>query len=87
MRPDQLLVVQRVRVQPLHEILKVFGARFGQVERGGAGFSEVVGAVEGGGEEGGDGAEGFLVDVEGVALGADGDGDDGFEKIAGRGSG
>lgn len=82
MPSHELFVIQRMRIQPLHEILKVFGPGFREVERSGARFGEVVGFVKSGGEEGGDGAEGLQMNVEGLAVGTDGDGNDSFEKIS-----
>ena len=49
------------RVEPLREILEVGGVAFREGEGGRGGLAEGVGRVEGGGEEGGDGAEGFEV--------------------------
>ena len=59
MVPHELFMIQCVRVQPLHEIFEVFGSGFRKVERCRPGFGEVVGMVEGGGEERRNGAEGF----------------------------
>ena len=78
-----VLVAERPRVQPLHEEFEDGRARARQVHGVGGGFAEVVGRVQGGGEEGGGGAEEFAVEGEEGFGGADGDVDDGFEEVAG----
>lgn len=45
---------QGARVEPLGEVLEIRGIALGEGERGGDGFAEGVGGVEGSGEERGD---------------------------------
>ncbi len=81
-RPVQALVGQGARVEPLGEVLEVGGVALREREGGGDGLAEGVGGVEGGGEEGRDGAEGFDVEVEGVVGPADGEGDGCLEEVS-----
>lgn len=78
----QILVAQRPRVEPLHEVFEDGRARFGKVDGRGDGFEEAVRGVEGGGEKGGGGTEDFAVDGEDDFAGAGRDVDDGFEELA-----
>lgn len=73
---------QRARVEPLREVLKVRRVALREGEGRGGGFAEGVAGVEGGGEEGGDGAEGFEVQVEGLVVSADGEGDGRLEEVS-----
>lgn len=69
-------------VQPLSEVFKICGIALGEGEGGGNRFTEAVGGIEGGGEEGGDGAESFKVEVEGVVGTADRDGNGCLEELS-----
>ena len=73
---------QGARVEPLGEVFEVRGIALREGEGGGDGFAEGVGGVEGGGEEGRDGAEGFDVEVEGVVVAADGEGHGCLEEVS-----
>ena len=82
MRPVQALVGQGAGVEPLGEVLEVGGVALGEGEGGGDGFAEGVGRVEGGGEEGRDGAEGLKVEVEWLISGANREGDRCLEQVS-----
>ena len=77
---------QRARVEPLRKVLKVRRVALRQGERRRGGLAEGVARVEGGGEEGRDGAEGLEVQVEGLVVAADGEGDGRFEEVSVIGS-
>ena len=73
---------QGARVKPLSEVLKICGIALGKGESGGNRFTEAVCRIEGGGEKGGDGAESFEVEVEGVIGTADRDGNGCLEELS-----
>ncbi len=76
----ELLVVERARVDPLHQVLEVAGARGREVHRRRVGLAEGVRRVQGRGEEGRRGAEALPVHEEGDRVRAGGDGHDRLEE-------
>ena len=81
-RPVQALVGQVACVEPLGEVFKIGGVALWEGEGGGDGFAEAVGGVEGGGEEGRDGAEGLKVEVEWLIGTANREGDRCLEQVS-----
>ena len=69
-------------IKPLSEVFKIGGIALGQREGGGDRFAEGIGGVEGSGEEGRDGAKGFEMKMEGMAVMADRYGNGSLEEVS-----
>lgn len=77
-------MIERARVQPLHEVSEIVDAHFRHAAAGFACFAEAVGRVDGGGEDGRHRGEDLLVHGDDVFGRSDQDRYDGLEELPDR---